>query len=1197
VRPPELARGAAPVREGERVAFEISRAGFNARASLPARPRGWLVVAEDGHFDDPEDYATLRVARPASGEWTAALVAGFEWLRSLRESQGLEIGLAGAGAGAGPALAAAERLGPRLAALVLDRAVPGPLVLCPLLELAATGDAGLGDFLDRELSSPCSALNHEQRRRLARGLARGLRRERSLGARGRSALAALAGALAFLLATALGVAPAQAAVTVNYNTTNLDLVVESDGVGDLIEVTCVAGPDPQVEVNGVTIPGIASAPNFDPTVNCYEVAGLTVSGAGGADTIDVDDVENDGDLVLDDFTNLGANDISLEGGLGADSIVGTLNIAGELAGGGANDTLQGSAFAGDVLKGGADDDSVAGAGGSDTLDYSGAAGPVDVNLLTGTATGQGTDTVSAENAIGTPADDSIVAGTAISSLLGGGGEDSLTGSTGADTLLGEAGTDSLSGVAGADSIAGGTEDDTLLGGTAVDDLDGESGSDLASYETAAGAVSVNLATGVVSGAESDDIDEIEQVIGSTAADTLTGSTAADTLLGSAGADQIDGGFGNDLLNGEAGADSVNGLNGADSVFGGGDIDTLQGDQHPTLGGGASNDLIDGGTHTGAGDLLLAYTGPSASQDNVVISDTLANSFGFADTLASIERASLTGDADANLLGASDGVNLGTEFSGPITIDGAGGADTLRGGDTGDSLVGGTGTDQVAQLAGANQTLGPTALSGLGTDTLQSIDEASLQGDSGANDLDASAFGGPVSLNGSGGNDTLDGGSVGDELRGSGGADTVNAGLGDDTVFPGTAEDTVDGGGGTNAVSYVDIAGPVDIDLGADRGTHLSDDDTLASITHATGSDHLTIPDTLAGGPENNSLDGSAGPDRLEQVVAASQTLSDSQLTGAGSDTIAGLESASLSGGAGAHTIDASAFTGPVSLAGLAGDDTLLGGEASDSLDGGADTDLLAQTADTTQTLTDSQLTGMGTDAHAGFERASLVGGAGANLIDAGAFNSPVTLAGLGGADTMLGGSAGDLLQSDDGGTADSNDCGPGVDTADVDTADSSVACETVNGAADPPTNPTNPPTTPTTPTNPTNPTNPGAQDTRAPTLVLKGEKKQDSKKKLKLEVTSDEDATVALTGTIKVPKVAGGKKDGKKKLDLKAKTVEVEADQTETVKVKFSSKTKKLVKKALKAAFTSKAKVTAEATDAAGNAATEKHKIKVKTKG
>lgn len=120
-----------------------------------------------------------------------------------------------------------------------------------------------------------------------------------------------------------------------------------------------------------------------------------------------------------------------------------------------------------------------------------------------------------------------------------------------------------------------------------------------------------------------------------------------------------------------------------------------------------------------------------------------------------------------------------------------------------------------------------------------------------------------------------------------------------------------------------------------------------SAVHITGAsdegDTLRV-DFAFGGfftvPEGITFDGGAGgPDTLHVFGAdASFVLSDSGLiiSGPGSLnlTLAGIEQASLTGGGGANTLDASAFTGHVTLDGGAGDDLLLGGKGSAVLAGG-----------------------------------------------------------------------------------------------------------------------------------------------------------------------------------------------------------------------------------------------------------------------
>ena len=112
-------------------------------------------------------------------------------------------------------------------------------------------------------------------------------------------------------------------------------------------------------------------------------------------------------------------------------------------------------------------------------------------------------------------------------------------------------------------------------------------------------------------------------------------------------------------------------------------------------------------------------------------------------------------------------------------------------------------------------------------------------------------------------------------------------------------------------------------------------------------------------------------------------LTDSLLTGAGSDEIDGIEEAQLSGGSGDNLLDATAFNnGPVTLSGLDGNDTLRGSAGNDSLSGGDGLDRVEQAIDADQTLSNTQLVGRGTDGLDAVETAHLVGGSSNNVISA-----------------------------------------------------------------------------------------------------------------------------------------------------------------------------------------------------------------------
>lgn len=123
-------------------------------------------------------------------------------------------------------------------------------------------------------------------------------------------------------------------------------------------------------------------------------------------------------------------------------------------------------------------------------------------------------------------------------------------------------------------------------------------------------------------------------------------------------------------------------------------------------------------------------------------------------------------------------------------------------------------------------------------------------------------------------------------------------------------------------------------------------------------------DKAYGSAADDILDGGDGKDRVWQTVnASSQVLTNGQLTGQGTDTLfaESIEHATLTGGTGGNTIDASGFLlGSVELFGREGNDTLLatefddllaGDEGSDDLQGGEGDDKY-HFATTTQSETD-----------------------------------------------------------------------------------------------------------------------------------------------------------------------------------------------------------------------------------------------------
>lgn len=254
--------------------------------------------------------------------------------------------------------------------------------------------------------------------------------------------------------------------------------------------------------------------------------------------------------------------IDLASGHGDDELAGIENLTGSeaddalygdelpngLFGGAGNDTLLGN-LGTDLLQPDEGDDTVNGGGDPDIVDffYTDPAGPVSVDLVAGTATGQGTDTlISIEGAGGGPFDDTMV------------------GENGANGLFGFGGNDVLSGGAGdADFVQGAEGDDTLDGGVGSGDT-----ADYLSVATPASPVQVDLLAGTASGHGSDALTGIEKVNGTDQGDNIAGDDSDNTLFGFQGDDTLTGLAGNDFLVGREGFDTLDGGDGTDDCLDG-----------------------------------------------------------------------------------------------------------------------------------------------------------------------------------------------------------------------------------------------------------------------------------------------------------------------------------------------------------------------------------------------------------------------------------------------------------------------------------------------------------------------------------------------------------------------------------------------------------------------------------------------------
>ena len=544
--------------------------------------------------------------------------------------------------------------------------------------------------------------------------------------------------------------------------------------------------------------------------------------------------------------------------------------------------------------------------------------------------------------------------------------------------------------------------------------------------------------------------------------TNTDSISINSVLDATGLASftVNTGPGNDTINGSGNTGSLGmALNG--------------GDGNDTITGGAGNDAIDGGMGTDT----IAYT----IDGSQTLTDTSYTGTGQGtDTITNIDAAALTGGANADTIDASGfsgtaaimglaGNDIITGGAGTSTLDGGadndtitagngtativGGAgndclsgglgnDLIQGDDGDDSLLGGLGNDTLEGGAGIgdtvfevgfrNYTLTTSLLIGGGSNPLSGIELAHLTGSFARDTIDASGFNGAgATLIGGAGKDTLIGSPGADLLMGQARQDLLIGNGGNDVLRGGGGRDTLDGGAG---------------------------DDRIFGQGGAN--------DLVIGGLGDDTLNGGSGFDRAQADADADFTLTNSSLTGQGSDVLMQIEAVIINGGASANTIDASGTSLQTVINGGAGSDTITGGQGMDSLlggdgadlinagvgndtvnggggndtlDGGADTDLLQVMANANLTITDAQTTGTGTDQHSNFEAALLMAGTGNNRLDASNTSLPVTLIGGDGNDTLNGGMGTDSIDGGNGidaiefvGTnvvvSDATFPGPGSDT-------------------------------------------------------------------------------------------------------------------------------------------------------------------------
>jgi Ca2+-binding RTX toxin-like protein len=393
------------------------------------------------------------------------------------------------------------------------------------------------------------------------------------------------------------------AVTVQLNSTALDPTAEGSGtgghaqgdrlvlmeriIGSAFADTLLGGELNDIFVGGGGADVLNGGAGSDTAEYSTSAAGVTVRLEAGVTT-----VGSGGDAEGDALTGME----NLIGSAFADRLEGSTE-ANRLDGGAGDD----------VLVGGAGADRLAGGAGSDTIDYSASLAAVvvglnasdDPNLVTTGSGGdaQGDQISQVENLIGSALADVLLGSAVANRLEGGDGNDLLRGSGGADTLIGGAGIDAadytgsdagvsvalggtasgghaqgdvlaeienllgsalndfLAGDAGANRLEGRDGNDVLRGGAGMDVLIGGNGIDTADYTGSDAGVVINLTAnpagatlGAGGHAAGDQLNTIENVIGSGFADQINGSTAGNRLVSGASTGTTE------ILRGGSGAD-------------------------------------------------------------------------------------------------------------------------------------------------------------------------------------------------------------------------------------------------------------------------------------------------------------------------------------------------------------------------------------------------------------------------------------------------------------------------------------------------------------------------------------------------------------------------------------------------------------------------------------------------------------------
>lgn len=378
--------------------------------------------------------------------------------------------------------------------------------------------------------------------------------------------------------------------------------------------TLVGGSGDDRLVGGVGADVLNGGEGFDVADYSSQVVGLTVD--LGAPSLNSAIAVGDSFVGIEGIVTGTGNDM-LSGDEGANRLSGNLGND-SITGAGGNDTLNGG-NGNDILNGGLGDDLLKGGAGFDRILFSGSnAVTINLGLPTAQDSGYGVDTVLDIEA--------VTSGSGSDMLIGNSLVNALNGGLGDDTIRGGAGNDTVNGAEGNDTLTGGVGDDLIIGGL---------GSDTAVFAGSSVVVSLLLLGAQNTGAGTDALSGIENLIGSTFADRLTGDDQGNRLEGDAGNDTLSGAAGNDTLSGGGGDDRLGGGRGSDLLEGG-----LGSDQFVFNTGSGSDFVTD---FQNGIDRIVIATGAEGFLDLVLSESGMDTVVSFSDvtvTLAGISQSQI-----------------------------------------------------------------------------------------------------------------------------------------------------------------------------------------------------------------------------------------------------------------------------------------------------------------------------------------------------------------------------------------------------------------------------------------------------------------------------------------------------------------------------------------------------------------------------